>query len=248
MEDVSVFDDAGELDRKAAQLFTDQARAAVTSRGKFSVALSGGSTPRRLYSLIASKEHPFREQVPWDRIYFFWGDERCVPPDHPDSNYRMATESMLSHVPVPASNIYRMEGEDPDVEGAARRYQEELRRVLDGNDGQFPRLDLVLLGMGPDGHTASLFPYSAALGEKRHWIVANWIEKFKSHRITMTAPLLNHAAHVIFLVQGDEKAGALREVLQGEPQPERYPSQLIRPINGECHWLVDRAAAALLKN
>jgi len=243
---LKIFADAVELEREAATRLVATARASVARQGAFSVALAGGSTPRRLYSLLADEQEPFRQQLPWDRMQFFWGDERCVPPDHADSNYRMANEAMLSRVPVPAENIHRIHAENHDVAWAAEAYSEELRKVLDGVDAQMPRLDMVLLGMGPDGHTASLFPGSAALKEQSRCVVENWVEKFKSNRVTMTAPLLNRAALVIFLVQGAEKAQVLREVLHGDYQPELYPSQLIQPVDGECLWLVDQAAAGLL--
>jgi 6-phosphogluconolactonase len=246
MRNLKVFGDAAELERDAAIRLVAKARASVAGQGTFSVALAGGSTPRRLYSLLAYEKEPFRQQLPWGQMHFFWGDERCVSPDHADSNYRMANAAMLSRVPVPAENVHRIQAENRDVVWAAEAYSEELRKVLDGKDAGMPRLDLVLLGMGPDGHTASLFPGSAALQEQRRWVVANWVEKFKSNRVTITAPLLNHAALVIFLVQGAEKAQVLREVLHGDYQPDLYPSQLIRPVDGECLWLVDRAAAGLL--
>jgi 6-phosphogluconolactonase len=252
MRTIRTFANPADLEREAAHQFVAKTLESLDRHGAFSVALAGGSTPRRLYSLLADAQEPFRARLPWDRMQFFWGDERCVPPDHADSNYRMATEAMLSRVPVPAENIHRMHGEDPDVAEAARAYSEELGQVLGGrphghsDDTDMPRLDLVLLGMGPDGHTASLFPGSAALQERKRRVVENWVEKFKSNRITMTAPMLNQASLVIFLVQGSEKAEVLRDVLHGPYQPELYPSQLIQPVDGECLWLVDKPAAALL--
>jgi len=227
-------------------MFVEHARSAIAARGMFTVALAGGSTPRRLYALLASEQDAFRQQVPWDRIQFFWGDERHVPPDHSDSNYRMANEAMLSRVPVPKHNIHRIQAENPDASQAANQYAEELRACFGSESAKVPRLDFILLGMGADGHTASLFPGTTALQEQNRWVVSNWVDKFQTQRITMTPPLLNNAACVVFLVQGDEKAEPLRAVLYGERKPETYPSQLIQPVQGECYWLLDRMAAKLL--
>jgi len=241
---IHIFPDAGSVERAAAEMFVEHGRSAVATRGKFSVALAGGSTPRRLYARLAEEQGPFRQQVAWDRTHFFWGDERHVPPDHADSNYRMANEAMLSRVPVPPENIHRIKGENPDAGQAANDYAAELRTSF--NAMQLPGFDFILLGMGPDGHTASLFPGTTALHERERWVVSNWVEKFKTDRVTMTAPLLNNAACIVFLVQGEEKAESLREVLYGERNPDLYPSQLIEPVSGDCHWLMDGAAAKLL--
>jgi 6-phosphogluconolactonase len=236
---------ADELSRRAAAEFVRLAREAIQTKGSFTVALAGGSTPKGLYLLLAD-EASLREPLAWDRIHFFWGDERHVPPDHADSNYRMAHEAMLSKVPVPPANIHRVMSEYPDATLAADEYERTLRDFFQCAAGQFPRFDLVLLGMGPDGHTASLFPGTEALREQNRLVVANWVGKFKAYRITMTAPVFNHAACVIFLVSGEEKAETLRAVLRGENQPERFPSQLIQPANGRLVWLVDQAAARFL--
>jgi 6-phosphogluconolactonase len=247
MQNIHISSGAG-VERMAAEMFAARAHDAVAARGVFTVALAGGSTPRRLYALLADEQGLFRQQLPWDRIHFFWGDERHVPPDHADSNYRMANETMLSRVPVPPQNVHRIKTEDPDAGRAATEYARELRDFFGGGDVTLPRLDLVLLGMGADGHTASLFPGSAALHEEKSWVAANWVEKFRTYRVTMTPPLLNNATCVVFLVQGEEKAESLRAVLYGERQTEMYPSQLIQPVHGECHWLIDRTAAKLLPN
>src|SRR6478672_9426356 len=193
--DIRIFDDPQRLFQGAAEEFASQATAAVRSRGRFTVALSGGSTPRSLYSLLATKA-----SLPWDKIYFFFGDERHVPPDNPESNYRMAKESLLSKVPIPAENIFRVPAENADANQAAEAYEQTLRRFFNTAPGSFPRFDLVLLGMGPDGHTASLFPGTAALQENTRWFVSNWVEKFKTDRLTLTLPVLNSAAVVTFLV------------------------------------------------
>ena len=242
---VTVVDSPEGVARAAAERFVALAREAVAARGRFSVALSGGSTPRALFRILAGE--PFRSQVPWDRIDVFWGDERCVPPTHTDSNYRMAKATLLDAVPIPTARVHRIEAERDDHPAAAADYEAELARALGGTPGDTPpALDLVLLGMGPDGHTASLFPGTTALGEQRRWVVSNWVAKFKTDRITLTYPILNRAAHVLFLVSGADKADVLREVLEGPAELERLPSQGIRPPAGAA-WLVDRAAAARLE-
>jgi 6-phosphogluconolactonase len=239
--DLRVLETSDALFQVAAREFVSLANAAVQSRGKFSVALSGGSTPRSLYALLAAK---FRESIPWQKVYFFFGDERDVPPDHADSNYRMANEALLAKVPVPAGNVFRIRAE-LGAEAAALEYEQTLRKVFDLQPGEFPRFDLVLLGLGPDGHTASLFPGSAALNETHRLVVANWVEKFKTFRITLTFPVLNAARCVMFLASGSEKAGILREVL--ENRNANLPSQRVCPEDGRLLWLVDRDAAASLQ-
>ena len=240
------FPNGAALERAAAEMFVQKAREAIAARGIFVVALAGGSTPRRLYALLADEGDVFRAQLAWDRIHFFWGDERHVPPDHADSNFRMANEAMLARVPIPPQNVHRIFAENPDAAQAAQLYEEEIAGCLGRNDAKFPRLDLVLLGMGPDGHTASLFPGTTALKEDSRWVVSNWVEKFQTDRITMTAPMLNHGGCIVFLVQGGEKAEVLRNVLFGERNTELYPSQLIQAVEGECYWLVDQPAAERL--
>jgi 6-phosphogluconolactonase len=187
-----------------------------------------------------------RAQVPWDKTYVFWGDERHVPPDHADSNYRMADEAMLSKAPIPPANVYRIKSENPDASKAAEDYEQALRAYFHLTAGQFPRFDLVFLGLGPEGHTASLFPGTKALHETARLVVSSWVGKFYTDRITMTPPTLNNAACVIFLVSGDDKALPLKAVLEGNYEPEQLPAQLIRPSHGKVLWLVDRAAASLL--
>jgi 6-phosphogluconolactonase len=237
---------AQELPVTAAAEVLSQARAAVQASGTFTLVLAGGSTPRLLYSLLADKPS-FRAEMPWEKTHFFWGDERHVPPDHPDSNYRMAHEAMLSKVPVPPANVHRIRSENPDAAVAADDYEHELRQFFHLAERQLPRFDLVLLGMGTDGHTASLFPGTKALVEKKRLVSANWVEKLNTWRITLTAPVLSHAACVAFLVSGPDKAEPLRVVLRGQQQPELYPSQLIRPSNGRLIWLLDESAARLLE-
>jgi 6-phosphogluconolactonase len=246
MRNILVFPDTQSLERSAAERFVERARASIADHGVFTVALSGGSTPKRLFALLAAD--PYRSQLAWDKIQFFWGDERTVPPDDKDSNYRMANEALLSHVPVPPDHVHRIEAENPDPAAAAAAYAVTIRKVFGSVAGgsELPRFDLILLGMGPDGHTASLFPGTTALHEQKALVVANWVEKFNTWRITMSAPLINHAACVAFLIEGEEKAEPLREVLFGTHQPELYPSQLINPSNGECYWFVDEPAARLI--
>lgn len=233
MRSVITFPDPAALANDAASRFAALAREAIGARGLFTVALAGGSTPKMTYSLLANE--PYRSQIEWDKVQFFWGDERCVPPDHQDSNYRMAMETLLSHVPVSPVNLHRMRGEDPDVAAAAADYELEVRKVF-GNE--LPLFDLVLLGIGPDGHTLSLFPGSAALGEREKLVIANFVQKFNTWRITMTPKLVNHARHILFQVEGADKAAPLQAILHGEYQPQVYPAQLIQPANGDVDWLI----------
>lgn len=230
----------------AAARFVEAAAAAVSKRGRFAVALAGGSTPRRLYGLLA--EPKFRNRIDWRRVEVFFGDERSVAPDHPHSNFRMAAEALLNHVPVVPERIHRMGGEEQDLDSAARRYEEELAAAFAVAPGQGPpALDLILLGIGADAHTASLFPYTAALNETRRWVVANYVPSKNTCRLTFTAPLINQAGCILFLVVGEDKAAALTHVLEGAREPERSPAQLIRPVRGSVLWLVDEEAAGLLK-
>lgn len=243
--EIKILSNASELARAAAAEVVAQARAAVARSGRFTLVLSGGSTPRTLFTLLAD-EPSFRDAMPWTQTHFFWGDERHVAADHADSNYRMARDAMLAKVPVPAENIHRIPGENPDAAEAASVYEQTLRKIFATADGAFPRFDLVLLGMGTDGHTASLFPGTQALAETQRLVVANWVEKLNTWRITLTAPTINHATQVLFLVSGADKSAPLHAVLQGESKPDLYPSQLIQPVNGRCQWWLDPTAAALL--
>ena len=230
------------LSAAAAGEFAELAGEAVVRRGRFAVALAGGSTPRRLYQLLG--EAPYRDRVAWDRVEWFWGDERAVPPDHPDSNYGMASAALLGKLDLPPRRIHRIRAEEGDGEAAARAYQEEIARVFGVEpEGPPPAFDLVILGMGPDGHTASLFPGTAALGERRRWVVSHRVPTLGAERITLTLPVLNRAREIRFLVAGAEKAAPLRAVLEGPRDPERLPAQAIRPEAGRLIWLVDEAAA-----
>ena len=244
--DVHISANAEELARFAAEQFVRLAIEAQRERGLFTVALAGGSTPKTLYVLLASEQESYRAQLDFGMIHFFWGDERHVPPDHPDSNYRMASEAMLSKVPVPLENVHRIKSEMADAEEAARDYEQVLEKFFKLENGQLPRFDLVVLGMGSDGHTASIFPDSDVINEKRRLVVAPWVEKLRSYRITLTPPVLNKAASTIVLVSGAKKAEILHKVLEGEYRPEFFPAQLISPSEGGLLWLADREAAQLL--
>ncbi len=235
--------DAEAVARAAAEEVAGAAARAVAERDRFTLALAGGSTPRRLYALLADPGEPFRGRVPWERTHVFFGDERAVSPEHPDSNYRMAREALLAH--VPAASVHRIHGEEP---GAAEAYERELRSFFGvPAGGAPPRLDLVLLGLGPDGHTASLFPGSAALHETARWGATTFVARLAARRTTLTLPVLDRARAVLFLVSGPEKAEALRRVLAPAPGMEPLPAGRVRPDGGSVLWLADRAAASGLE-
>jgi 6-phosphogluconolactonase len=220
----------------------------VRTSGRFAIALSGGATPRGLYTLLATP--PYATRVAWPAAEVFWGDERCVPPDDPASNYRLASETLLAHVPVAAEHVHRVRGEDEPF-AAAALYEHELRAALHTPTGPprsdpGTRLDLILLGLGDNGHTASLFPYAPALDERDAWVAAADIDATPQTRITLTVPAINAAALVVFLVVGGEKAAVLRRVLEEPPDPAALPAQLVDPVAGEVRWIVDAAAAAEL--
>jgi 6-phosphogluconolactonase len=237
--ELQIIPNAAALYRQSAQEFVRAAESALRNAGRFAVALSGGNTPRGVYALLAEE---YADQVSWSKVHIFFGDERSVPPDHPDSNYRMAHESLLSRVAIPAENIHRFRTE-LGIEPAAADYEQQLRGFFHPPAGQWPRFDLVLLGLGDDGHTASLFPGTAALEESSRMVVANWVEKLRTFRLTLTLPVLNHAAEALFLVSGAGKAEILKDVLGG---PATLPSQRIQPEDGRLLWLVDQDAARLL--
>jgi 6-phosphogluconolactonase len=242
---IQIVADVEAISRKAAEIIMGLMAETLNTKTPFSIALSGGSTPKSLFTLLAD-DVSLRTQVDCDKVHFFWGDERHVPPDHPDSNFRMANEVMLSKVEVPAENIHRVRAEEQDASKAAEEYEDELRTFFNLKPGELPRFDCVLLGMGPDGHTASLFPGTEALREQKRLVVSNWVEKFRTHRITLTAPAINNADCIIFLVSGEEKAEVLREVLEGEKNTELFPSQLIKPSHGKLLWLVAQSATTKL--
>jgi 6-phosphogluconolactonase len=239
---VEVLPTPADLFHAAAEEFVRVGLAAIAGNGRFTVALSGGSTPRGLYSLLA-KDHA---NFAWNKTSLFFGDERHVPPDHPDSNYRMVNEALLSKVPIPSGNVYRVLAENPNAAAAAADYEEKLRGFFKLRPGDFPRFDLILLGLGPDGHTASLFPDSEGLKQQSRLVIANWVEKFKTHRITFTFPVLNHATDVMFLAAGADKADMVTQILEGTNTPP-FPAQQINPT-GRLVWMLDEAAAAKLSS
>ena len=239
---MTLLDDGTSLADAAARAIVQAASASVAARGRFTLVLAGGGTPRATYMRLAAP--PLAEQMPWERTLVFFGDERCVPPDHPESNYGMANETLLSKVPVPAKQVFRMRGELPDPEEAATAYARTLTEVLALRRGALPRFDVVLLGMGVDGHTASLFPGSPAAREVFRPVVAVHAAAASiPQRLTLTLPPINAAAHVMFLVSGPEKAKTLKAILRDEAVP---PAGMVRPTDGALTWFVDRAAAALL--
>lgn len=242
--EIKIVADSAELNRIAVDEFFTAAQSSIRARGRFCVALAGGSTPRGVYSLLAADQSNPEKRLPWENIFIFFGDERHVPPDDAESNYRMARESLLSKVPIPQQNIFRIAGE-LDATVAAEQYEQQLLNFFQVGPDEWPQFDLIMLGMGPDGHTASLFPGSPALQESRRKVVANWVEKFQSYRLTFTFPLLNHAAEVMFLVSGESKAEALKGVLRS-PDKNLYPCQKVQPENGRLLWIVDKTAAKLL--
>jgi 6-phosphogluconolactonase len=242
MTKIDVFSDKEALLRAVAERIVVLAKGMIAAQGQFSIGLSGGSTPRPLFELLATNE--FASRLDWANIHVFWGDERAVPPDHADSNYRMTREALLDHVDLPETNIHRIRGEIDPVQAAAE--YEQVLRVFFDQAAKLPRFDLLLLGMGSDGHTASLFPGTDALREKTRWVRANYVPKLDAWRITLTLPAINAAAQVWFLVAGQSKAETLQAVLHGPRQPQIYPAQLVQPDEGELAWLVDAAAASLL--
>jgi 6-phosphogluconolactonase len=244
--EVRILPDAAAIAKRSADEFIRAANAAVEARGAFTVALAGGSTPKAMYALLA--ENPtLRAQVPWDKLRIFFGDERHVPPDHKDSNYNMAREAMFSKVALKPEQIHRIKGEEAETEKAALEYEQVLRAYFQLKDGQLPRLDLILLGMGEEGHTLSLFPGTKALrAPANRLVVRNWVGKLYTERITLTSPVANQARQVIFAVTKADKALALKAVLEGPYEPEQLPSQLIQPESGKLLWLVDPDAGSKL--
>ena len=241
---IHTFTDAQELTRAAAGLFLEAGKQAIAERNRFLVALSGGSTPKALYSILASDK--YAQQLDWSKVHFLFGDERSVPSTHADSNFAMADAMLFSPLHIPSAQIHRMRGEDPP-ETAAAQYETTLRHLTAAVPGQWPRLDLVLLGMGDDGHTASLFPGTASLTEQTRWVVPSTSPQGTRARVTLTLGVINHASVVLFLVAGRNKAAVVRRVLEQRPgDPGPYPAALIRPETGRLLWYLDRAAASEL--
>jgi len=242
---VEMFATGTEIACRASELVSGIWNQAAAARGVFRVALAGGSTPKALYALLA--EHPsLRNSLPWDKIQVFFGDERHVGPGHADSNFQMASDAMLCKVPVRPEQIHRIKGEYPDTGQAAAEYEEVIRRQFGLGPGEFPCFDLILLGMGNEGHTLSLFPGTKALRENERLVTRNWVGKLYTERITLTAAAANAAANVLFMVTGADKACALKAVLEGPYEPEQLPAQSIRPAQGTLSWLVDQAAGGML--
>jgi 6-phosphogluconolactonase len=242
---VRILPDSLAIANRCAQRFVEIAAAAVKEKGSFVVALAGGSTPKTLYGLLVN-DPGLRARVPWDKMHIFFGDERHVGPSDPHSNFRMAAEAMISKSPLKPEQVTRIEGEYPEAEDAAKEYERDIRTYFKLSDGQFPRFDLVLLGMGNEGHTLSIFPGTKAVRENRRIAVHNWVGKVLMDRITLTAPAVNNAANVIFMVAGADKAPALTAVLERVYEPDQLPAQLIQPVNGTLLWLVDTAAGSML--
>lgn len=234
---IKVVAGAGQIAATAAEEICLAADAAIAARGNFSIALAGGSTPKTLYQLLGSER--YAKGIDWKNWQIYFGDERCVPPAHPDSNYRMANESLLSRVPIPADNVHRMKGEI-EPQQAAMEYGQMLKQNF-GDGG----LDVILLGMGDDGHTASLFPHTAGLAETRHRCVANYVEKMGVWRVTLSAPFINQAGQVIVMVSGGGKAKRIEQVLQGPLDPQNLPIQMIQPTSGQMLWIMDASAAGM---
>lgn len=229
--------DTAELSRRSAERFCQLVNQSVQGSGRFTVALSGGSTPEHLYSLLASPG--YKERIPWNYVHLFWGDERCVPPDHPESNFGMVRESLLSKIEIPAENIHRMAGER-EPEAAAAEYEKHLQEFFALQSGALPRFDLILNGIGEDGHTASLFPGSDSLTETERLVIAPFVEKLKTHRLTLTLPVLNSGAEVWFLVTGASKADAVKKVVGGSSD---LPAAKVQPVNGQLTWFITQDVA-----
>ena len=239
---IGIYPDINSLSHEAAQFIVRLANEATVSRGRFSIALSGGSTPNVLYGLFATE--PYLGQINWPSVEIFWSDERCVPPDDAESNYAMAKEVLLSKIPIQPRQVHRMPAEKADRDAAAQEYTLEMQRVFSTNG--IPAFDLIQLGMGPEGHTASLFPHQQSLHEQERLVMPVSVPKPPPLRLTFTPPLLNAARHVLFLVTGSEKADAVQAVLEGPYQSEEYPAQIVRPATGEVTWMLDTAAARKL--
>lgn len=242
--EIQVFANPEVLTQAAATEFVRQANQAIQDRGRFTIALSGGSTPKSLYALLATQ--PWRDQISWNQVHLFWGDERHVPPSDSSSNFRMTQERLLSQVPIPHENVHRIKAENPDAQTVAAEYERDLKQFFQLSEHEFPRFDLVLLGMGANGHTASLFPGTDAVHEQSRLVVAPWVEELNTHRITLTPPVINNANTIIFFVTGAEKAAMLKAVLEGQYKPDRLPAQIVHPTQGNVIWMIDQTAASLL--
>ena len=239
---IAIYPDLDTISQQAAAYVARIAREAIVTRGRFTIALSGGGTPRKLYSLLATG--PYSSQIDWKLVDIFWSDERCVPPDDPESNYYMAQEAMLQHLSIPVAQVHRMPADRPDRDAASLAYTRDMQQVFGTN--RVPDFDLIQLGMGPEGHTASLFPHQPSLHETQRLVMPVSVPKPPPDRLTFTPPILNAAHHILFLVTGADKADALHAVIEGPTNPEEYPAQIVQPPNGEVTWMVDTAIAQKL--
>ena len=240
---VLICHNAEELSQQAAERFILLAQEAITRSGRFIVALAGGSTPRALYSLLPMPG--YNERIPWAQIHLYWGDERCVPPHHPDSNFLMVQKTLLAHITIPQENCHRIAGElEPRV--AAADYAEQLKQMFGLSAGDLPCFDLILLGLGADGHTASLFPGSEALEDRQNLVVATFVEKLQAHRVTLTLPVINHAAEILFLVAGKDKAAVVKQISSERPDSAELPAARVEPLSGRLTWLINKEAASEL--
>jgi len=243
---IQIFPDVAAIAQHAAAIFTSAAEQAVRDRGVFRVAMAGGSTPKALHALLVAE--PFRAQLPFEKMQLFFGDERHVPPDHAESNFRMVSETFVSKTPIKPEQVFRIKAELQDAERAALDYEQTLKTQFALKPGELPRFDLMLLGMGNEGHTLSLFPGTTALRDNGRLVVRTWVGKLFTERITCTAPVANNSAAVLFMIAGADKAPALKAVLEGPCEPDQLPSQLIQPANGKLFFLVDSAAGGMLSN
>ena len=241
---IKIFPNIEELNEFAARKFAEIAADSIKARGRFSVALSGGSTPKALHTLLTSDK--FKSEIDWQDIFFFFGDERNVLPTDAESNFRMAKETLFTPLNIREDKIFRWQTELMDAKAIVENYRLKLRNFFELTEENMPRFDLIFLGMGDDGHTASLFPGTEALRETEKIVTSNFVEKLSTIRLTLTYPVLNNARNIMFLVKGAEKAETLKQVLEGDLQPEKYPSQAVKPIDGELYWLVAEDAAANL--
>ena len=241
---IAIYPDIHTLSQQAADYIVRIANESIALHGRFTIALTGGTTPGELYGLLG--DEPYRSQIDWQQGHIFWGDERCVPRENPDSNFHLAQEVLLNNIAIPESHIHRMPADQSDRDAASQAYTVEMQHTF-GTSG-IPSFDLIHLGMGPEGHTASLFPHQASLHEKKRLVMPVSVPKPPPDRLTFTPPLLNEARNVLFLVTGSDKADALQAVIEGEYQPEEYPAQIVRPLNGEVVWMLDRAVAQKIQS
>ena len=240
---LEIYPNGDTLSHEAAKYIVRLANQAIVTHGRFTMALSGGNTPKQLYGLLAAE--PYRSQIDWNAVEIFWSDERYVPPDNPESNYHMAEQALLSKVPIPSDHVHRMPADQPDREAASQEYTREMQHVFGTND--IPSFDLLQLGMGPEGHTASLFPHQPSLHVTDRLVMPVSVPKPPPDRLTFTPPILNAAKNVLFLVTGADKAQVVHAVIEGPYNPDEYPAQIVRPPNGEVTWMLDTAAASQLR-